>query len=206
MSEPERLVERRRPEGYDPQRTRRALIDSALERFEREGFDRTTLQEIVDDAGLTKGAFYYHFNGKEEVLWQIQNEYLDSQIEQAEAIISRDDSAIAQLRALIRLSLLGAAEYRSHVAIFHQERRHLTGDRLASIVRKRDELEQYFRDAVRRGVADGAFRDSLNERVVTFAVIGMCASAFQWFRPGGPLTIDEVAEQFCALVLEGLVA
>ncbi|SIT86721.1 TetR/AcrR family transcriptional regulator [Microbacterium sp. RU33B] len=206
MTASERVGGRRKPDGYDPQRTRRALVDSALARFERDGFDRTTLQDIVDDAGLTKGAFYYHFDGKEEVLWQIQNEYLDTQIAQATAIVTGSDAPVEQLRALIGLSLLGAADYRSHVAIFHQERRHLTGDRLDSIIRKRDELEQHFRDAVRRGIEQGVFRSALNERIVTFAIIGMCASAFQWYRPGGRLSIDEVAGQFCDLVLDGLLA
>lgn len=197
---------RRKPEGYDPQRTKRALVDAALARFEKDGFDRTTLQDIVDDAGLTKGAFYYHFASKEEVLWQIQDEYLDKQIEAASGILSQDADPTAQLRELIALSLISTADYRSHVAIFHQERRHLTGERLEAIVAKRNELEGYFRDAVRRGMSQGLFLPELNERVVTFAIIGMCAWAFQWYRPGGSMSIADVAEQFCDLVLDGLLA
>ncbi|WP_423836054.1 TetR/AcrR family transcriptional regulator [Streptomyces cathayae] len=94
---------RRWPQGYDPQGTRRALVDSSLHLFEQEGFDRTTLQQIVDGANLTKGAFYHHFQSKEDVLWQIQNEYLDTQIKKAARAIVEQHSDIAdQLRALIR--------------------------------------------------------------------------------------------------------
>lgn len=197
---------RRWPDGYDPSRTRRELVDSALHLFEQDGFDRTTLQAIVSRATLTKGAFYHHFESKEDLLWQIQNEYLDTQIEDAREITESDTTAVEQLRALIRLSLVGISSYRAHVAIFYQERRHLTGDRLASVAEKRQELESMFNRVVQRGIDEGAFRSDVNGRVVTFGVLGMCAWAVQWFNADGPLTIDQVADQFCLLVLSGLVA
>ncbi|MBO2447812.1 TetR family transcriptional regulator [Actinomadura barringtoniae] len=191
--------------GYDPQRTRREIVDSALYLFEREGFDRTTLKEIVVRANLTKGAFYHHFQSKEDLLWKIQNDYLDTQIESARAIIDEDSDPVEQLRALIGLSLAGVATYRAHVAIFYQERRHLTGDRLLSVGEKRDTLETIFREVVQRGIDAGAFRREMSDRIITFGIFGMCASAFQWFNPEGSLGIDEVAEQFCELILMGLL-
>jgi AcrR family transcriptional regulator len=192
-------------DGYDPQRTRREIVDSALHLFEQEGFDRTTLKQIVVGANLTKGAFYHHFESKEDLLWQIQNEYLDTQIESAREIIERDSDPVEQLRALIGLSLAGVATYRAHVAIFYQERRHLTGDRLRSVTEKRDILETIFREAVHRGIDAGAFRREMSDRIITFGILGMCASAFQWFNPEGNFGIDEVADQFCELILVGLL-
>jgi TetR/AcrR family transcriptional regulator, cholesterol catabolism regulator len=196
---------KRWPDGYDPPRTRRELVDSALALFEQAGFDRTSLQQIVTRANLTKGAFYHHFESKEDLLWQIQNEYLDTQIDAVQAIVDRGGSPVDQLRELIRLSLSGVASYRAHVAIFYQERRHLTGDRLASMAEKRNGLETIFRDVVQRGVDEGVFRKELHSRIVTFGIIGMCAWAVQWFNPDGTLGIDEVADEFCELVLGGLV-
>lgn len=205
--EPEAASTRRKwPDGYDPPRTRRELVDSALHLFEQDGFDRTTLQQIVGRANLTKGAFYHHFESKEDLLWQIQNEYLDTQIAEAGVIVETQTDTVEQLRALIRLSLAGVASYRAHVAIFYQERRHLTGDRLASVSEKRNELEAVFRGSVERGIKAGVFRNDLNGRVVSFGILGMCAWAIQWFNPDGRLSIDEVADQFCVLVLDGLMA
>ncbi|MBM7517494.1 TetR/AcrR family transcriptional regulator [Nocardioides nitrophenolicus] len=192
--------------GYDPPRTRRELVDSALHLFEQEGFDRTSLQQIVSRANLTKGAFYHHFESKEDLLWQIQNEYLDTQLEAAAAIVEEHPDTVDQLRELIRLSLAGVSSYRAHVAIFYQERRHLTGDRLAAVAAKRDELEAIFRAAVQRGLDEGTFRPGLSGRIITFGILGMCSLAFQWFNPDGTLKIEEVADQFCTLVLDGLLA
>jgi AcrR family transcriptional regulator len=204
-SEPGPSGRKRWPEGYDPARTRRQLVDSALFLFERDGFDRTSLQHIVERAGLTKGAFYHHFESKEDLLWHIQDEYLDAQIKSAQEIVARCAEPAEQVRELIRLSMLSVAEYRPHVAIFYQERRHLTGERLDAITKKRDKVETLFRSAVQNGTESGAFNPDLSARIVTFGIIGMCAWSFQWFRPGGKLSIESVADQFCKLVLAGLV-
>lgn len=47
--------------------TRRALLDVARERFGAQGFAATSIDEIVCDAGVTKGALYHHFTTKEHL-------------------------------------------------------------------------------------------------------------------------------------------
>ena len=49
--------------------TRQKLIDSALTVFATHGFERATVDEIVRDAGFSKGAFYVHFESKEDLFW-----------------------------------------------------------------------------------------------------------------------------------------
>ncbi|WP_232676203.1 TetR/AcrR family transcriptional regulator [Nocardioides sp. R-C-SC26] len=201
----EKTGRRRWPDGYDPQRTRSHLVSSALRLFEEHGFDRTSLQQIVGDANLTKGAFYHHFESKEDLLWRIQDEYLETQREGALAVVEKGGDPLDQLRALVQLSLEGVAEHRAHVAIFQQERRHLTGERLIEVTRKRDEVETIFRSVVQAGIDAGRFRSDVSARIVTFGILGMCAWAFQWFNPAGSLSIEDVADQFGAIVLDGLL-
>ncbi|RCX31787.1 TetR family transcriptional regulator [Thioalbus denitrificans] len=49
-------------------RTRRVLLDSALELFRRQGVVHTTLNQIAANAGMTRGAVYWHFRNKEEII------------------------------------------------------------------------------------------------------------------------------------------
>ena len=47
--------------------TREALVETARRLFGRQGFNATSLDEIVKEAGVTKGALYHHFSDKEEL-------------------------------------------------------------------------------------------------------------------------------------------
>lgn len=51
----------------DAQKTRNALLASALEIFFKRGVSRASLQEIAINAGLTRGALYWHFKNKEDL-------------------------------------------------------------------------------------------------------------------------------------------
>jgi AcrR family transcriptional regulator len=194
------------PGGYDPENTRKSLITSALELFERRGFDRTSVQEIADHARLTKGAFYHHFESKDDLLRHIQEEYLEAQLAAVRQIQAGSDDPKVRVKELIRFSLASVAEYRSHVTIFYQERRYLTGELFAEVTRQRDLVEAAFTGMIQDGVASGAFRSDVDARIITFGLVGMCAWAYQWLNAGGPLSVDEVARQFSAMALEGLLA
>ncbi|MFD6423356.1 ScbR family autoregulator-binding transcription factor [Streptomyces sp. NPDC060198] len=55
-------------------RTRRRVLEAAAEVFDREGYRATTVNEIAAAAGMTKGAVYFHFSGKEELAQIILDE------------------------------------------------------------------------------------------------------------------------------------
>jgi TetR/AcrR family transcriptional regulator, transcriptional repressor of aconitase len=55
---------------------RRQILDAALVCFSRQGFHRTPMQAIFDEAGLSPGAVYRYFKGKEEIVQAIAEETL----------------------------------------------------------------------------------------------------------------------------------
>jgi AcrR family transcriptional regulator len=54
--------------------TRRALLDAARRRFGAAGFGGTTLDQVVADARVTKGALYHHFGSKEQLFLTVYDE------------------------------------------------------------------------------------------------------------------------------------
>src|SRR6202163_2189018 len=52
----------------DFDRTLTLLISAASELFAALGYDRTSVDRIIKQAGVSKGAFYHHFSSKEEIL------------------------------------------------------------------------------------------------------------------------------------------
>lgn len=54
-------------------RTRNKILEIARQKFIAKGFRDTSLQEIVEEISLTRGAFYHHFKNKEEILYDLVN-------------------------------------------------------------------------------------------------------------------------------------
>lgn len=54
--------------------TRSAILDGAARAFDAEGYHGTSLGDIVKEAGVTKGALYFHFGSKEELAQALVDE------------------------------------------------------------------------------------------------------------------------------------
>jgi AcrR family transcriptional regulator len=190
--------------SYAPAQTRQMLLDNALELFGSQGFHATSVQTIVDRAGLTKGAFYHHFASKEDLLRLIHDEFLDVQGVMISEIIAANESPVDQLREIVRTSVLTVAQYRQHVAVFFQERRYLTGERASDVRGRRDSVEEQIEAIVRAGIESGDFDPGISPRVALYGIVGMSAWVYQWYRPDGPLPVEEIADELAAMALNGL--
>ncbi|MBX9427104.1 MULTISPECIES: TetR/AcrR family transcriptional regulator [Streptomyces] len=92
-------VTRRRP------RTRAALLKAALETFAEHGFHATTIEQICERAGYTRGAYYSNFASKEELFLALFDEHSDRTVRRlAEAI----DALSVEEYTLTRLAELAA--------------------------------------------------------------------------------------------------
>lgn len=50
-----------------PEQTVEKILDAAACLFAQKGYAHTTLQDVIDETGLSKGAVYHHFKSKEEL-------------------------------------------------------------------------------------------------------------------------------------------
>jgi AcrR family transcriptional regulator len=67
-------------------RTRRLLLDTTRKLLLERGYGAVTVQDITDRADLGRGTFYVHFKDKEEIIWAIIQEMVDTLDAQIEAI------------------------------------------------------------------------------------------------------------------------
>ncbi len=89
---------------------RRELLDAAIELFCEKGYDNTSVNDIINRVGVSKGAFYYYFASKEEVLETIGKEYNARAMEIAESIAADENlNAVQKLNAMVSQ----VAEYNS---------------------------------------------------------------------------------------------
>ena len=62
-----------------PEETERKILEVSFRLFQEKGYDHTTIQDIVNGLGMSKGAVYHHFKSKEEILDRLYDRaYTDS--------------------------------------------------------------------------------------------------------------------------------
>ncbi len=67
------------------------LMQSGIELFSKQGYSRTSINQIVKHAGYSKGAFYAHFSNKEEFLLKLIKEGIDFYFEDLKEILNHKD-------------------------------------------------------------------------------------------------------------------
>lgn len=79
------------------QATRAKILRAARKRFVADGFDAASLERIIADAGISKGALYHHFESKHALFLAVFDEVSRETIAAARKAIKRTRSPVAQL-------------------------------------------------------------------------------------------------------------
>ena len=182
------------------------LIQASINLFVAKGFSATSVQDIVDRVGVTKGSFYYHFKSKEALLMHIQSSYIDDLLIRQHQILASGIRAQDKLVQLVGLLIQDIEEQGEIGKVYYREIRHLTPDNAAMIRQKRAEFRDRVETVVREGVRSGEFRDGLEPKMAAFAILGVTNWSYQWFNPAGALSVDELAALHIDFILNGMLA
>jgi AcrR family transcriptional regulator len=167
------------------------------------GYRGLTMRGLAKKLGIQGASLYYHLSSKQELLRTI---LLDIQEEQnsfaREAVEAAGPSPVDQLRAAIRAHLRYHVDHRPEAFISDSELRDLTPANRRIVVASRDRYEEIFRDVIRRGSQQGYWE--ADGRLAGFIVIAMCTGVNTWYRPDGPLGLDEIADYYADFVLRAL--
>jgi AcrR family transcriptional regulator len=92
--------------------TRARLLQAATSVLAHRGFERATLDEIVHEAGFSKGAFYVHFESKDDLFWAMLEERISRQQEAFRQAVDYDESMDYNVRTILSavFGLLGDDE------------------------------------------------------------------------------------------------
>lgn len=189
---------RRGRPGYD----QHTVLRRSIELFNRQGYDGTSVGDIARDLGLSKSAIYHHVPSKEHLLAAALEEALTG-LETALDEADRSTAPAAdRLRTAVRASVVVLVDHlpavtlllrvrgNSAVEVAALERRRVLDERLASLVVA----------AAREG---GVRRDHAPE-LVSRLLFGLVNSLVEWYRPGGPVDTEAIADAVVDLAFDGL--
>ena len=98
----------------DPRNTRRKIVTAAWKLFYEQGYDSTTVDQIISESGTSKGSFYHYFNGKDALLSSLSSLFDDKYEElMKEIILQTHANAAQELGRGILERVLTYSEYRA---------------------------------------------------------------------------------------------
>jgi AcrR family transcriptional regulator len=103
------------------ERSRTQILDGALKLFSHRGYGATSVQEIADAAGVSKGNVYHHFPDKESIFRELLDQYFQA-MSTPEFPFNRalaDGTFPENLEALGRAARETVRQYREHVALIY---------------------------------------------------------------------------------------
>jgi AcrR family transcriptional regulator len=188
-----------------PSDRRNELLALSARMFAEQGLRATTVRDIADAAGILSGSLYHHFDSKEAMVDEILRGFLDPLFERYRAILGRRLGPRETLEAIVTASFEAIDRQHDAVAIYQAEARHLAGqERFAYIPELLTEFRALWHGVLRDGVADGSFRADLDIELAYRFVRDTVWVGVGWYRPGGTMDIDAVAQQYLAIVLDGI--
>jgi AcrR family transcriptional regulator len=194
------------PNGTAATSDRRAeLLALAARMFAERGLKATTVRDIADAAGILSGSLYHHFDSKESMVDEILRGFLDALFARYRQIAAQGLQPREALEQIVVASFEAIDSHRDAVAIYQAEAAHLADEERFGYI---NELLQEFRTlwhtVLRDGVADGSFRADLDVDLAYRFMRDTVWVAVRWYRPGGTLDIDVVAQQYLSIVLDGI--
>jgi len=186
--------------AFDGSPESEAALRAAAELFAEMGLERATLDAVGDRVGLSKASLYYYVKSKEELLGHVIAHVLATQ----EAAMAAHTRAGMSAEERLRAFALGHLE-----SLFADPAGRIAARVAMSDIRD-DLVRQPLRDYMARleavladGVAEGTFRP-VDSRIVRYSLFSALNAVTLWYSPGGPLTLEQVGNQICDLVIAGL--
>lgn len=187
-----------RDEIHDFKRSR--ILDVASELFYESGYTGTSIDSIAEKLHVTKPFIYYHFKSKADILAGVCGRTTAFVAELAETAASTTGSPRERLRTLVHDMTLRVIEGRVYLAVYFREDKNLPEDAYRELAENRRRFDRALSRLLQAGV-DAGEMDMARVSVAAQAITGMTTWLFNWYRPSGPLSPGEMADEMARLAL-----
>jgi TetR/AcrR family acrAB operon transcriptional repressor len=180
--------------------------------FSQHGYSATRLEDIAQAAGVTRGAVYHHFGGKEELYKALVTERSVGINQLAEELIGESGTPREILRRLL-LGLFRYAgeddEYRAllELAVSKVEVTPGLESIMEDTIRGRRQLAKFFAELLRQGIDIGEFRSDLPVEDAALGLVGyLNGIGLIWIQDPKAFSIHDRSEALVDVFLKGVEA
>jgi AcrR family transcriptional regulator len=185
----------------DPDSARGKLLQTAAHLFRSKGYERTTVRDLASAVGIQSGSIFHHFKSKDEILRSVMEETIRYNTALMQASLAEASDLRGRVLALIRCelqSIMGGTGEAMAVLVY--EWRSLTPASQAVILELRDIYEGLWLEVLEEARAAGFVKS--DPFILRRFLTGALSWTNTWFRPEGPMGLDQLAEEALLLVFK----
>ena len=179
-----------------------AVLNIAVAAFNDHGYEATSMGMLAQRLGTSKSAICYHVSGKEDLLRLA----LDRALSELELVLTKEMARSGDAGDRLRFVLRGAVEVLvkdlPYVTLLLRLRGNTEVERQA--MARRREFDRAVAELVDQARDDGSLRADIDARTTTRLLFGMINSIVEWYRPGGPITPERLADDVISVAFDGL--
>lgn len=188
------------------QERREQILDAAETVFAERGFSQARMDDIVRASGLSKGALYWYYKGKDAIVMALLDRIFGAELEEARELVALERPAEERMRMIV---LAAAGEIRRFEKLMP------LGYEFVALAARRKEVRQrlasYYRgyteplaEIVRQGVERGEFKPIDPHQVALALIAAYEGLALLWFVDPESVDWDVMSTTPLELILEGI--
>jgi len=181
-----------------------SLLDVAVAVFNERGYDAASMEELAGRLGVTKSAIYHHVPSKVELLRLALDRALDGLFAVTEEPAATTGRAIDRLEHVVRGSVRVLVDELPFVTLLLRVRGNSDVEQAA--LERRREFDRIVTDLVAAAEDEGDVRQDVDPAVTSRLLFGTVNSLTEWYRPGGGLSPDSLADALVTTTFRGLRA
>lgn len=193
------------PVTQNSERSDRAneILKVAADLFYEQDYHSVGMRLIAERAGVRSASLYHHFSSKEEMLYSIILEVTRDFIADRLTILEIEDDFAQRLGDLVEEHILYFWEHRVALQVGFREMHNLAPAHHAEVHRHRLNYQRRIQDYITAGKQADVFMCE-DPRLSGMALLDTLNGINDWFVPGRPLTIEQLAKKYRTIILASL--
>ncbi len=182
------------------------ILRTSARIFAEKSYHSTSMRDISRATSVSLAGLYYYCKSKEELLFLIQDHCFGRVLERLEQRIKGTNDPLEKLRIFIDNHLSFFAANMAEMKVLSHEAESLEGDLHNHVSTKKDRYAKLARKILREIQEQNGKRSGVDLTIATYALFGMMNWIYNWYDPGGKLSVRQLVDNITRLFLSGFLA